>query len=126
MVDTHPEAALGIVGLAYATSLMPDRLECLGFKHRGATHWPESGLVVAAVCGLLAAQWTTFGLLVSLGVLVGYMSHLAADACTVSGIPLGPVFRRLFRRRTRNGGWLMRQRVWLLPRSLRINTHPRR
>lgn len=53
--------------------------------HRGATH-SLLGLFVAAVLLLPVAFF--WGWLFWLALLLGYGSHLAADACTKSGIPL--------------------------------------
>jgi len=71
--------------------------------HRGPLHsWP--GLVFAAAMGTALAVF--LGALAGVSLWLGYASHLAADACTVSGIPLSPGRRRL----------------WLLPPRLRIVT----
>lgn len=67
-------------------------LVALVFGHRGITH---SLFAVLAMLLLLlqAPQW--FGYAGALA--VGYLSHLAADACTPSGVPLLWPRRRIFR-----------------------------
>jgi inner membrane protein len=70
--------------------------------HRGATHWLLAALVVALPAGIL------LGLHVGLYLAVGYLSHLALDMLTRSGIPLlGPFSKR---------------RLHLLPKPLRART----
>ena len=71
--------------------------------HRGATHSLLGWLVFAILTFLLALWQPTLWL----ALVLGYGSHLAADACTKSGIPL------LHPRKTR---------YHLLPRSLRLTT----
>jgi inner membrane protein len=70
--------------------------------HRGATHWLLAALVVAlVVAALLGAQ-------AGLYLLAGYLSHLALDMLTRSGVPLlGPLSKR---------------RLHLLPKPLRVRT----
>lgn len=54
--------------------------------HRGITHAPVSGPVVAAGAWMLApAGWHA---VVAVGVLAGWLAHQAGDACTNSGIPM--------------------------------------
>jgi membrane-bound metal-dependent hydrolase YbcI (DUF457 family) len=69
--------------------------------HRGFTHsLLAAGLV--AFAGSLVSE--AFGA----GIAIGYLAHIAADACTPSGVPLlAPLSRR---------------RCWLLPRRGRIPT----
>lgn len=71
-------------------------------KHRGFTH---SLLCVAALCGLLI--WRRVDVLPGAAFMVGYASHLIADALTPQGI-------QLF--------FPLRWRVTLLPRILTVNT----
>lgn len=117
--------ALGVsAGLA---AKLPDKLEFGGLlAHRRVTHWPETGLVLsgAAVAGaVLAGAWPVS--LVLTGVMLGFWLHLAGDACTVFGLPLGPVLRRFWwllsgRGRDRSGRAVLRRKVWLLPRGWRF------
>jgi inner membrane protein len=55
--------------------------------HRGPLHSLAGLLAVAAATGLLASLWAWR---LSAALMLGYASHLAADACTVTGIPLWP------------------------------------
>lgn len=83
-----------LVGCSFATSRLPDRLEFGVLPHRGPTHWLlTAGLVIVVLT--LAASLTVdtrpFAGTVMAGVACGYLMHLAADCCTVSGVPLyGP------------------------------------
>ncbi|MBV9469710.1 MAG: metal-dependent hydrolase [Abitibacteriaceae bacterium] len=72
--------------------------------HRGVLH-SLIGLGLAALLLLPLAAWWSWA--VPLAVLLGYASHLAADACTRSGIPF------LYPRK---------RRYHLLPRTLRLVT----
>lgn len=75
------------------------------FGHRGFLHsfWGLAG-AAALASPLLVTNW---GRLAFIALLLGYLSHLAADACTKSGIPvLYPNLRRYH----------------LLPKHLRITT----
>ncbi|GAB4158086.1 MAG: hypothetical protein Fur0021_27650 [Candidatus Promineifilaceae bacterium] len=77
--------------------------------HRGITHSLLTCLLLTGMLALLLAAlpaWPTRGL--PFAFLVGYMSHLAADGVTKTGVPLLlPLARRRFH---------------LLPRPLRITT----
>ncbi len=74
------------------------------FGHRGLLH-SLLGLGIVAGLAVPAALW--WGGLLSTALVLGYASHLAADACTRSGIPLF---------------YPRKRRLHLLPRSLRIRT----
>ncbi len=77
--------------------------------HRGLTHSLAAAAVAAVVCWALAARIVpATALAVGAGIAIGYGAHVAADACTPSGVPL---FAPLSGRR-----W------WLLPRPGRIPT----
>lgn len=73
------------------------------FGHRGALH----SLLALGVLGGVALPLVGAGVFLWLGLLLGYASHLAGDACTVHGIPL--FFPK-------------RRRVHLLPKPLRLST----
>lgn len=97
-------------------SKLPDQLEFKVLPHRGPTHWLIMTPVVAFAIGLAAymVTWTqAISPWIMAGVFVGYLMHLAADSCTVSGVPLfGP-----FSRRDR----------WLVPLRFRtVTASPRR
>src|SRR3954454_23707277 len=77
--------------------------------HRGPTH----SLLGCAVAAALASALTSLVApdlvpLVALGAAIGYLAHVAGDACTPAGVPL----------------WapLSRPRRWLLPRPARVPT----
>ncbi|HEY3412820.1 MAG TPA: restriction endonuclease [Armatimonadota bacterium] len=72
--------------------------------HRGPLH-STYGLAAILVAGLLAVPW--WGWQPSAALWIGYASHLAADACTRSGIPFLPWRKRRFH---------------LLPKNLRLLT----
>lgn len=72
--------------------------------HRGPLHSLYGLILVAGVGGMLIPIW---GWRPASALLLGYASHLAADACTRTGIPFLP--------------WRKR-RCWLLPPWLRIST----
>lgn len=55
--------------------------------HRGWLHSPLALLPLAAICG---ASVPLTGALAPAALWAGYASHLAADACTRSGLPLVP------------------------------------
>lgn len=85
--------------------VLPSLLLHQAFGHRGLLH---SGVGLALFAGLFAlplAFW--WGWQPSVALTLGYASHLAADACTRTGIPL------LYPRR---------RRVFLLPAALRVVT----
>lgn len=126
----EPVLAAGCLWLGMTGSQLPDWLDLrsefrsqLRLRHRGASH----GLLALLICcgvawGMLyALQRSTLTMggvdlapsdhvrdTLSFALALGFLSHLAADACTVAGIrPLLP-FHAL--------------RVWLLPRALRGRT----
>ena len=69
--------------------------------HRGITHSLVAGAVVAFAASWLSREFAA-------GLAIGYLAHVAADACTPGGVPLlAPLTRR---------------RWWLLPRRIRIPT----
>ena len=73
------------------------------YHHRGALHSP----VGALICGVAAFVLGLSGFgLPAFALWLGYVSHLALDACTVSGIPFAP----------------FRKRLYLLPKRLRVVT----
>src|SRR3954451_17233083 len=77
--------------------------------HRGPTHSLFGGAVAAAVAAALTSLVAPeFVPLVAVGVAIGYLAHVAGDACTPGGVPV----------------WapLSRRRCWLLPRPARVAT----
>ena len=77
--------------------------------HRGPTHslfgCAVAAAVAAAITSLVAPELAP---LVAVGLAIGYLAHIAGDACTPGGVPLwAPVSRR---------------RRWLLPRPARVPT----
>lgn len=95
-----PTATQGavLVGCSFATSRLPDRLELGVLPHRGPTHWLLTSALVIALLTLAATttvQTRPYTGIVTAGVAIGYLTHLVADACTVSGVPLyGPFSSR--------------------------------
>jgi inner membrane protein len=77
--------------------------------HRGPTHslfgCALAATVAAALTSLVAPGLVPF---VAIGLSIGYLAHIAGDACTPGGVPL----------------WapLSRRRCWLLPRPARVPT----
>ena len=78
-------------------------------KHRGITHSLVAAAVAATACGLLASLVApAAAVTVGVGVTIGYLAHVAADACTPSGVALfAPISSR---------------RRWLLPSFARVPT----
>ena len=74
------------------------------YRHRGALHSPLGLLTFGMICLLLALYGAG---LPAFALWLGYVSHLALDACTVSGIPFEP----------------LRKRLYLLPKRLRVVTN---
>jgi membrane-bound metal-dependent hydrolase YbcI (DUF457 family) len=132
-LDLHTGAAAVLVGTAWLGALLPDAdragarlyratrverrvlpLRVLGalarlplralilLGHRGPTHSLFAAALVAAAVDLLA------GAIPAAGLAIGYVAHIAGDACTPGGVP----------------AWapLSRRRHWLLPGPARIPT----
>ena len=78
-------------------------------KHRGITHSLAACAAAAVGCWLLVSLVVPGAAsTVGAGVAIGYLAHVAADACTPSGVALfAPVSSR---------------RRWLLPSAVRIPT----
>ena len=78
-------------------------------RHRGVTHSVAACAVAALACGLLVSLLAPeVAFAAGAGVAIGYAAHVAADACTPSGVALlAPLSR---------GRW------WLLPKPARIPT----
>lgn len=78
------------------------------FGHRGFLHSPWALAVVAGIAGLV---WARAGWGAAAAFWLGYASHLALDACTVSGIP-------------RNARTVMGRagRIFMVPTALRVVT----
>jgi membrane-bound metal-dependent hydrolase YbcI (DUF457 family) len=115
-----PETAAIVASGAYATSKLPDLDQRIwGLRHRCAlTH----GLFVAAptvlLTGAAGALASPIPILTAIiiGAATGILAHIAADACTVTGITAWPLRDKTGRTR----------HIWLLPRRLRHNMTPRR
>ncbi len=129
-ITQEPLLAAGCLWLGMAGGRLPDWLDLrsdfrsqLRLRHRGASHGLLSLLICVGVTwGMLyALQQSTMTIgavdlapsdhvrdTLARALTLGFLSHLAADACTVSGIrPFLPFLSR---------------RVWLLPRALRGRT----
>ena len=130
-VSHSPATAAGCLWFGVVGGMLPDWLDLrselkapLRLKHRGASH----SLLTMVLCTALLwvfltvldqAGFTVWNNVLSIPVsnritlatafALGVLSHLASDACTVSGImPLLPISR-----------W----RVWLLPRIFRSRSN---
>lgn len=80
-------------GSSYIASTLPDWDIKLKLKHRGITHTLITSIVVSGITYLL-----TFSFPISIGLLIGYVSHLIGDMFTVSGVPiLAPFSKKKFR-----------------------------
>lgn len=115
---TRPLRAAAIVGtatvawpaaIALACARLPDQMEVWRIDHRKLTHYLLTAAIVifGAWRGLMEMA-PEHAEVVACGVAIGFLMHLAMDACTRSGVPLfGPAWRRC---------------VHLLPRRLRVPT----
>lgn len=117
-------ATTGVILLASMGAVIPDYLDLRSdarrlMTHRGFSHSIAAGaivlawvwLVLSALAELADPDWRLAPDLVrplTLAFLAGHVSHLLLDACTPGGI--------------RPGLPLLGNRVWLLPRRLRIPT----
>lgn len=86
-----------------APLVLPARLLNRLFGHRGALH----SLLALAVLALLSLPLLGIEPLLWMGLVLGYGSHIAGDACTRHGVPLF---------------FPSRVRVHLLPKPLRLST----
>ena len=87
----HPESTIN-------RSLKVTKIIPIFFKHRGFFH---SIFAAVAVC---AAIWYYVGFIYGFGLFIGYISHLASDALTVSGVNfLHPFFKFKVRGPVRTG-----------------------
>lgn len=115
-----PETAGLIAGSAYATSKLPDLDQRIwGLRHRCAlTHGLFIAIPTVLLTGTAGALASPYPLLTAIiiGAAIGILAHIAADACTVTGITAWPLRDRAGRTR----------HIWLLPRPLRHNMTPRR
>lgn len=71
------------------------------FGHRGITHTPLVALILSSILLLGSSYFKGYYQVIyfyfSLGLIVGYISHLLLDATTVSGIPfLYPVIKKSY------------------------------
>src|SRR3954467_5509631 len=77
--------------------------------HRGPTHSLFGCAIAAAVAAaLMSVVALKLVPLVAVGVAIGYLAHIAGDACTPGAVPLWAA--------------VSRRRRWLLPRSARVPT----
>jgi membrane-bound metal-dependent hydrolase YbcI (DUF457 family) len=92
------------------------RASPLGAGHRGFTHTLWGALVftsMAAGAALVVMGSVHWALTVGAVWLLGYASHLAADACTPSGIPLFMSLKHLARASTTATFHLLPKRMWV-------------
>src|SRR4051812_39814716 len=105
---TRIERRLVVARVLGRLARVPLRLLML-FPHRGVTHSVLACALAALVAGVLVSLLApSLAVTAAAGVAVGYGAHIAADACTPSGVAL----------------WapLSRRRRWLLPAPARIPT----
>lgn len=102
-LDAEQSEIKRTLGLAGAVSGL--LLTLFGVSHRGLTHYGITALLILILSGLLG--WRLGYADVGLAFGLGYLSHLLADALTVSGVPLW---------------WPRPGLVHLLPRPLRLRT----
>src|SRR5690242_18101295 len=105
---TRVERRLPLLRPLGALARLPLRLLIM-LPHRGPTHSLFGCAVVAALAALLASLVApAFVPYVAGGLAIGYLAHIAGDACTPGGVPL----------------WapLSRRRRWLLPSPVRVPT----
>jgi membrane-bound metal-dependent hydrolase YbcI (DUF457 family) len=105
---TRIERRSPLLWLAGLALRLPVRLLCL-LPHRGPTHSVLACVLVTVLCGVAVRLVDrAVARAAAAGLAIGYGGHLAADACTPSGVPL----------------WapLSGRRRWLLPSGARIKT----
>lgn len=132
VTDQPLTVSLIVIGVAFASSRFPDRIERpFGLHHRTVSHWPALMLALAALLALLAPVLAV-GLvdalshdpsvvnrvetaagplagLVAAGFAIGTLAHIGGDAMTVGGAPLlGPLSRR---------------DRWILPKGARFHVY---
>ena len=97
-VDAGTAETVGLAAAAWVGSTLPDADLALHMRHRGITH-------SAVAC--LAVTWLSMATGI-LGLAIGYVAHVVADAFTPAGVSaLAPFSRRP---------------VHLLPKRVRIRT----
>jgi inner membrane protein len=101
--------------VAGAGALLPDIdrgkvMRRLTGGHRHATH-SLLGAAVAALAAVLVSDFTVVIWWLPVALVIGWLSHVAADSLTVRGCPWL---------------WPWPRRFWLLPRSFRISTGGKR
>lgn len=80
-------------GTSYIASTLPDWDIKLKIKHRGITHTLLTSIVLTGITYL-----ATQSLPITIGLFMGYVSHLMGDMMTVSGVPLlAPLSKKRFR-----------------------------
>jgi membrane-bound metal-dependent hydrolase YbcI (DUF457 family) len=114
-----PETAALVAGGAYLTSKLPDLDQRIwGLRHRCAlTHGVFVAIPITLTLAAAAALASPYPIVTAIiiGAATGIVMHIAADACTVSGITAWPL---------RRDGRV--RHIWLLPRPFRHNMTPRR
>jgi membrane-bound metal-dependent hydrolase YbcI (DUF457 family) len=96
MPSSAADVSVALVGAVVVTAIAWGLTQVLQpshyFEHRGALHWPSTGVVL---CGVVLAIAALAGLPVVYvaAFAAGWFSHLLTDACTVYGMPLLMPFR---------------------------------
>jgi orotidine-5'-phosphate decarboxylase len=106
--SVNPAMGAEFVAGAYVAAKTPDLdLVIPGLPHRGPlSHGPFYVLPLAAGVLWNVAALGPAAAMFALGVYLGLAAHLAADGCTVHGIPGRPVCKR----------------IWLVPERMRSRT----
>jgi membrane-bound metal-dependent hydrolase YbcI (DUF457 family) len=95
-----------LVGALGAVARLPLWAFALVARHRGISHSPEACVLVCAAAAALGLSLPPPALALTGGLALGYVTHVAADACTPFGVSSALAHRKL----------------WLVPRRARIRT----
>jgi inner membrane protein len=102
------ERRVPLLALAGGLARLPVRVLAL-LPHRGLTHSLPACALATLLCGLLVSlAEPRLAIAAAAGAAIGYGTHVAADACTPSGVPVWAPFSR--------------RHTWLLPAGARIRT----
>ena len=84
----HPVIAVSIVAISVILSCkLPDQVEVLKFLgHRTWSHSLVLPIILIGIFAVIDVHWSVRFALV--GLCAGYLTHLLADLCSLSGVPL--------------------------------------
>jgi membrane-bound metal-dependent hydrolase YbcI (DUF457 family) len=97
-----------VAGVLGALARLPLVAFALISRHRGITHSLAACLLLAGLAAAATAALGSFAAAVAGGLALGYVGHVAADACTPSGVELWRPFSS--------------RAVWLVPAVARVRT----